>query len=750
MRPLDRPPAAKPFVVFDLESKDGPGQDAGFTRPFAAGLYDGETYRCFRNDPCVEDLPWERRAWEAGGCVDKLMRALLVDQYRDHVVYAHNLGGFDGLHILPWFQRRDVRKQFSIGIVPVMGKIQMLSAWKHNPRRHRRDWESIERADKKDKQASGTWEFLDSARLLPISLDAMARAFDLPGKVDHDLNLPEDDPRWGAYLEQDCVQLFRSMEVFGQIMDELGGGVGVTGPATSMGLFRQSYQAREIRRFLHWPSCRDPSCQGCFHAWIRRGYVGGRTEVWRQSGKGYYADINSSYPYSMTHPLPEGPARVCGEGRRIEAKYTDPSRWVLFLECTVHVPKETYLPPLPLILDGKLKFPVGVFSGVFDWVELEALRYCGGTILHVERWAAIEAKRSCEEFVSRLYPMRDKKSPHYKSAGLALVVKGMLNAWYGKTATANERQEMVVLKPGDPDVLFKMPGESAAHFARRCSEENPRLLDLPNADRYPVRLKDKWIDQEYIVPQIAAHITALSRRLLFDHATLNVLDVGEKLFYGDTDSILSSVKLESSSRLGDLKLEFDGEELEIEALAPKVYILRKKKPFPGVHSRTEDGKRHCAKGCPGCATVKVVMKGIPEAFRQEPLLQRMVAGETIDYELLEKLGSLARRHFFDSPKMISVKKSMRGEQDKRAWTADGDTRPLRVVHVSDAFARACQAREKRPAAWDELLHVGALAVVHESFRARLEAKAERARKARKRQAKIDRLGPIMLAEGWEP
>ena len=76
------------YLVLDIESKDGDSQEAGFTRPFMCGVFDGEKYYAFYDQDEYAD-PRERY-WMPGGCVDRMMRFILRRKYRHYHIYAHN------------------------------------------------------------------------------------------------------------------------------------------------------------------------------------------------------------------------------------------------------------------------------------------------------------------------------------------------------------------------------------------------------------------------------------------------------------------------------------------------------------------------------------------------------------------------------------------------------------------------------------------------------------------------------------
>lgn len=776
LEPLRGEPKRRPFLTFDIESKDGDSQKRGFTRPFMVGLYDGNEFKSFWNDEHVNDLPWYERCIARGGCIDKLMRYLLGEtpdgrfsnRFKGYDVYAHNMGAFDGLFIPVWLQKNNSWTSYKI--MPVQSKIQLMEFWRYNPARPRGSHRSRRLADTKDKKQFGSLRILDSIRVLPMSLDKIIKMFKLRpggtlagealGKKEIDLDLPETEvDEWNEYNKVDTVKLWEAREKYGDLIEKMGGEVGITAPSAAVKLLRRRYMPEKFRihRNIHFPGCEDPECLGCAHEFFRTAYFGGRTEIYQYVGYGFYYDVNSSYPFSMKQRMPIGEMVVLGENEDF-TKYAI-GDYVGFVRCTVEIPDNVYLPPLPVPHEGKLKFPVGKFSGTWDWVELRALRRVGGRILHVEKSVWIKAQKFMDHFVDDLYSMRQKNSPDYDE-GRSELAKIMLNSTFGKYGMEQEREEVVILKPGEDEPFgVRFPGESVNQWQKRRNKEmgvdpetgiKPDGLEEQKVEkaekakelRLPilktssgifehdslVRIKDIRVDAAYIIPQISAHITALSRHLLWCYS-MDILDRGGNIYYSDTDSILTNFGgIPDSKDLGGMKKEFGGEQVEITSFAPKMYVLRKETPFPGVHVREESsegkqgdvlcldhcpgckkdengklvkgaheidehGKKLCAKKCPGCSTVKVMMKGVPKDLRTEKTLDRMRRKEEVNFKLLQKLGALMKNQFRQTPRMVDFKKSMKSEYDKRV-RSDKDPNDTLPIKISDAKFLSTIYKEK--------------------------------------------------------
>lgn len=620
LTPLTKKVRTTPFLVVDIESKDGASRiRSGFTRPFMVGVYDGDVYMEFR-DERPRHGAWDERYYQQGGCVDLALRYILQSKYRGHHIYAHNAGRFDYLFFLPWLMY--CGQKFDFEIIPVSSSIQVLDI----------------------KRGHSKWRFLDSYKLIPTALDKALKAFGLPGKVQHNLDLHENDPSWSPYLKQDCVGLYQLLTRFHDyIVNALGGEVGITAPATSMKLFRRKYLHRKYPREIHT------------HDFVRGGYFGGRVEVFRTQGeKLRYYDINSSYPRAMLEKMPAGDAS-CWDG-------SPPSgltrNRIGFVDCDVWVPPEVVVPPLPIKAgpelpqcQGKLVFPVGRLSGIWEWSELEKAVSLGVEIETFRQSVWYESAYLFRDFVMDIYRYRDKSRDDYNEA-LAQIAKIMLNSLYGKFGMKTER--LKVYRWSDPD----LPDD--AYPANRND------LDCP------IWYAKTEVDAPYIMPQISARVTALARIRLLD-AMLEARARGGYVYYCDTDSVITDVELDTSTELGALKDEYPdvSGHLTGRFLGPKLYALgatqynrREQEAWTGFLMRSSE------------LWSKVKAKGFQE--RTIDLLERLASGEVIYQDRLEKVGTLAQASFMRGPRMRTVPRRLRGDAGKRELLPDGSTKPWNV------------------------------------------------------------------------
>lgn len=611
LTPLTGEVTRKNFLVCDVESKEDDTQKAGFTRPFMVGVYGGSRYVPFFDTNRGDGHPWEERYWRPGGCVDLFMRAVLVKRHAGFHVYAHNAGRFDYLFLLPWLMTVGRELGFMFSIMPVASSIQVLDVWKGENNKHSRI------------------RFLDSFKLIPTSLDKAAKGFGLPGKLKHDLNLPEDDLSWPVYNKQDCTELYGVLEKFHHYVENvLGGEVGITAPATSVKLLRRKYLPAKLPRSIET------------HEFVRASYCGGRVEPYKRRGERLrYYDFNSSYPFAMLSGMPAGEA-TWWDGEPNARMKRDLCG---FVECEVTVPDSMSIPPLPVKVDatvaektglpvGKLIFPTGRLRGIWEWNELETALEFGAEIKKWGKSVWYEQVPLFKEFVLDLYRYRDKSLPGYDE-GLAEVVKIMLNSAYGKFGMQTLRRKIYL--HDDPDLP---------------EDATPASGDPDSQIWYA----EEIVDAPYIMPQVAARVTALARSHLF-RAMQTAQKLGGEVYYCDTDSVITDVELPCSTKLGDLKDEFPefSGKLTGEFLGPKMYVIR----YDGELGFLE----------------KVKAKGMQ--VRSRFVTDALSHGVSVPQKRLEKVGSLARAGFSRGPRMIDIPKRLLAEKGKRVMLEDGSSRP---------------------------------------------------------------------------
>jgi len=592
LTPLTSEIKRKRFATFDLEAKDGESKtEPGFTRVFLAGFFDGESFEAFRGRDSISDL----------------MRHMLQSKYLNWHLYAHNGGRFDFLHLLPWLATEGKRRGFEFCAIPAgkSGGIQILDIWK---------------ATKKGKGRKGKWRLLDSIKLIPLALAKACKTFNLPGKTELPLDTHEDSPEWEVYNEQDCRALWSVLGRFHTMVeDNLGGEVGITTPATAMKTWRRKYLPYKIHR------AEDS------HEFVFSTYCGGRTEVFQREAEALnYYDINSSYPAVMREPMPSGPA-IWWSGEPPDCFTKEGSGYVGFVEASVEL--DSPIPCLPVKRDGKLMFPAGRINGRWDWAELSRVRE---RVVRYGQSVWFQASPLLASMVEDLYPFRDSSLPGY-DAGLAYVVKILLNSLYGKFGQSAMRRRVVPWSENLPEGAIPVDGTALS----------------------PVWYIDEEVTAPYIMPQVAAHVTSLARLKLYDW----MVQCGESLAYVDTDSIITTSSLSTSTHLGELKNEYPGVSFHGTFLAPKLYKLEA--------SQCLDSKCRNGSGCSDRAhRIKVVAKGIRE--RTEATFETLRTGGTVSSWELEKLGKLAHQAF-RPPRMFELKKSLKGGSTKRVWDGNRTT-----------------------------------------------------------------------------
>ncbi len=357
------------FIAADMESKRREQAGAGFDDVTHLGvdasLYDErgktsypEEYVFTNSDLGRIQYGRAEAAWRPGGC---------ISQYVDHVLSKkewrfnqptkslrvvhvfHNGGRFDMNHLMFVLVRLPNAK-----IEPIVNgdKVIMIKVTVKREVTVKKKKRSF------TKVVEHTYKWMDSG--IPLSLAQMGKVVGERKLTETDMDMSEFDPRWRTYVLQDCKVLLIALNLFQRTVNGLGGSWKTTLPGTAIDLFRRYHSLVQedgddatIYRNRHFKSCPDvckacfkvqcwsnaksgKACKnkqvrdemiahwkwdhnvqahigecewapdGCAHFFFRRGFFGGRTEMFRRDFDDPYYNHETKQWGNETGTTPPG------------------------------------------------------------------------------------------------------------------------------------------------------------------------------------------------------------------------------------------------------------------------------------------------------------------------------------------------------------------------------------------------------------------------------------------------------------
>lgn len=404
----------------------------------------------------------------------------------------------------------------------------------------------------------------------------------------------------------DCKISFKFMEFFQDTINMLGGTLKLTIGSTSLSTYRMNYQKHSLVKESYVVN--DSSIKD----FIFEGYYGGRTEVFKRGviKDVHYYDVNSLYPFAMKNnfPMPTSAEIPKNPSLKNIIKYEGVSN------CKVTSPKINK-PFLPYRFDGKLMFPTGTFQGTWNHNELRKAYELGYKIVPIKQLIYTETFRPFDEFVDKLYALRTK----YKNEKnpIEFVIKILMNSLYGKFGMKKiERYDIIDLDSMDWEEVTKLAGSSEVEF-------------IEDTNKMIIRSTKKF-DGIYSFPIFASYVTSYARIHMYDFLK------NENVVYSDTDSVISTSKLNNCSELlGQMKHE--GSYDKAIFVKPKFYSL-------------------------GEDYIKI--KGLSKANCKDFI--RILNGETIIKEKFSKLKESVKRGKLPN-RIIEVPKKYSLIDNKRIW-----------------------------------------------------------------------------------
>lgn len=578
------------FLVYDLEWVPGTLQVR------IVGVYDGNSYRCYRT-------------------VDDFLNSEMTHENRGAWFYAHAGGLADVQFVFETIISKgannyDINASFS-GSSAIIAHVRR-------------------------KRGKNAWHFVDSYWLFRDSLASIARSIGRKktGPKALDGATQAEIKEWYAsaplselipYNQNDCEILWHAIDQFENRVLEMGGQLQMTIASSAMHLFRRKYLKKDI------------GTNELINEVGRKAYFASRVEVFHENcDDALYFDINSSFPYAMTKPVP-------GEFHKSTKRLpNDQDRYLYLADVSFTIP-DSYLPPIPTRVDGRLFFPVGSWRSWLTGIDVELLQREGGSIDKVHEVMTFEPMSDLRDYALDLYEQRKKASDPFDK----LVLKYYLNSLYGKFAERPEKERMLVF----PDL--KAMERLKRSFA---PEELADMTLMPGVYVEPVLVN---VQHEHV--PIAAYITARARQTLYDF-----MSQSRDCYYCDTDGFATTDMYDTGSELGALKLE--KKIVSGSFVAPKVYRL--------------DGEVLQDDGSWNTKTI-VKAKGFslgkgPESVTR---FETLVDGKEVEVERMARIRENFSRGQI-RPREAVIKKRFRDRLiTKRFHYPDGHTRPWHIKEL---------------------------------------------------------------------
>jgi len=392
-------------------------------------------------------------------------------------------------------------------------------------------------------------KFIDSLNHLKCSVKALGEIINLK-KLE--CNLIGTMPDNKKDMEELKIYNMRDSEITYKFMDWLqneynimGANLKVTISSSALDLYR--------RRYLNVPVEQENKniIDTCY-----KGYYGGRTEVFKRGyfnkenyGKLFYYDVNSLYPYCMKafkYPLP----RKSYLKKKCTADDIDSFEGLCYIELRSN--KDILIPLLPVKSD-KLYFPTGIIKGYYDFSSIRMALNNEYEIINIGEGVIYE--HTFTPFKSYVKDLYEKRNEYKKTNdNRQLIPKILMNSLYGKFGYNYKNKENLV---------------SLERYAYLSSIYDYKVSGIPYGDGFNVFrcfMKDFAKPPSYVFPIWSIYVTSYARQLMYK----KFKEIGNKrVFYTDTDSIISDRNIGDSKELGELKKEMIFDELCL--VKPKMY-----------------------------------------------------------------------------------------------------------------------------------------------------------------------------------
>lgn len=301
---------------------------------------------------------------------------------------------------------------------------------------------------------------------------------------------------------------------------------------------------------------------------IYEGYYGGRTEVFIPQGKNLnYYDVNSLYPDVSLLNMPGINVSYI---KSLTDEGLDITNLFGMFKAQVKTNNNSYLGLLPVKSQLGLIFPNGEFEGIWSSVELNFAIKNGYNIKIIEGYNFDEVPSYFTDYVLDLFNLKAKTTGSER-----IVNKSLLNNLIGRFGLNILKPISKTVDASKLDYLLSTRTLNSMHEINKntflvnylpiidkkvCSDHGLDYFKVLNNEKNNSNL-EKHLDVFNDVSIIIAAIITSYARVFMLQIMLDIVRLGGKIYYTDTDSIVTDMPLERlnpdlvGNGLGQFKLE---------------------------------------------------------------------------------------------------------------------------------------------------------------------------------------------------
>lgn len=301
---------------------------------------------------------------------------------------------------------------------------------------------------------------------------------------------------------------------------------------------------------------------------LKNSYYGGITEVYKPYGKNlFYYDVNSLYPYSALNPMP---GLNCVYEDVINKNISDIKENIFgFYYCKIKT-SDNYIGLLPYRSDHGLIMPLGSFEGWYFSEELKFAFEHGYKIDIISGYTFDRSYNVFDSYIKHMFDIKAKTNDPVEKA----MVKSLLNNLLGRFGLDINKYETKlvstdvlkhILSTRDVKSQTKIDEKTLVSYNIDISKDicESHGLDFNNEFKESIATKmDRSLKEDMfnnVSIAISSAVTSYSR-IYMNKIKLYILNKGGNIYYTDTDSIVTDIKLDDSyvgKDLGQFKLEHE-------------------------------------------------------------------------------------------------------------------------------------------------------------------------------------------------